>query len=109
MNTRILHLPMKKKWYIMTERGEKPEDYREITPYWINRLLVGGFSESGENRFQSYSHVLLRYGYTRRTMLRVISRLRIGYGNPKWGCSHRQEGFHHRTPKYLNLCLLTSK
>ena len=24
----------------MTESGEKTEDYREITPYWCNRLLL---------------------------------------------------------------------
>ena len=32
---RILDLPLKAKWYDMQERGEKQEEYREITPYWV--------------------------------------------------------------------------
>ena len=34
-----LQLPLKKKWFEMTKAGVKTEDYREITPYWANRLL----------------------------------------------------------------------
>ena len=34
-----LKLPLKKKWFEMTEQQIKPEDYREITPYWCKRLL----------------------------------------------------------------------
>lgn len=33
-----LRLSLKKKWFEMTKAGIKPEDYREITPYWIKRL-----------------------------------------------------------------------
>jgi hypothetical protein len=36
-----LHLPLVKKWFDMTKTGEKTEDYREITPYWANRLIKG--------------------------------------------------------------------
>ena len=28
------------KWFEMTKAGIKKEDYREITPYWCNRLLL---------------------------------------------------------------------
>lgn len=38
---RILYLPLKKEWYDMIESGEKTEEYREIKPYWCNRLLYG--------------------------------------------------------------------
>ena len=34
-----LKLPLKKKWFDLTKSGIKPEDYREITPYWCKRLL----------------------------------------------------------------------
>ena len=40
IEVKILHLPQKAKWYIMQESGEKPEEYREITPYWCKRLLT---------------------------------------------------------------------
>lgn len=36
---RILDLPLKKEWYNMIEAGEKLEEYRELTAYWIVRLL----------------------------------------------------------------------
>ena len=38
---KILDLPLKAKWYDMQECGEKTEEYREVTPYWCNRLLGG--------------------------------------------------------------------
>ena len=38
IKVKILHLPLKAKWYEMQERGEKTEEYREITPYWYQRL-----------------------------------------------------------------------
>ena len=33
-----LDLILKAKWYDMIESGAKTEEYREITPYWVNRL-----------------------------------------------------------------------
>ena len=41
-----LRLPLKKKWFEMTKAGIKTEDYREITPYWLKRLMRYS-SESG--------------------------------------------------------------
>jgi len=35
-----LQLSLKKNWYDLTKSGIKREDYREITPYWCNRLLL---------------------------------------------------------------------
>lgn len=34
-----LQLSLRRKWFEMTKAGIKTEDYREITPYWCNRLL----------------------------------------------------------------------
>ena len=34
-----LHLVLKHKWYEMIESGIKTEEYREIKPYWVKRLL----------------------------------------------------------------------
>lgn len=36
---KILHLALKKKWFDMIASGEKKEEYREIKPYWITRLI----------------------------------------------------------------------
>lgn len=38
----VLDLPLKKEWYEMIESDIKKEEYREIKPYWCNRLLYGG-------------------------------------------------------------------
>lgn len=35
-----LQLSLIGKWFEMTKAGIKTEDYREITPYWCNILLV---------------------------------------------------------------------
>lgn len=34
-----LQLVLKKKWYDMILSGEKKEEYREIKPYWVSRLV----------------------------------------------------------------------
>ncbi len=42
MNKKIvktLRLPLTCNWFEMTKSGIKPEDYREITPYWFKRLV----------------------------------------------------------------------
>lgn len=81
----VLDLPLKREYYLMIESGIKREEYREIKPFWISRLLVGGYSESGEIAFKHFPLVRFRYGYTRRTMLFEIDHISIGLGNPDWG------------------------
>ena len=39
MKERILHLPIKKKWFDLIKSGEKKVEYREVKPYWEKRLL----------------------------------------------------------------------
>lgn len=39
-NMRILDAPLMFVWYDMIDCGEKPEEYRAITPYWFTRLCV---------------------------------------------------------------------
>lgn len=63
IEVKILHLPLKAKWFKMQESGEKPEEYREITPYWCKRLLGRERAlYSYRNNYQScnvkgYTHV----------------------------------------------------
>ena len=42
-----LQLSLKKNWFEMTKTGEKTEDYREITPYWANRLFEKDHQDNG--------------------------------------------------------------
>lgn len=99
---KILDLPLKAKWYIMIESGEKLEEYREFKPHWIRRLMIpaqenpvflSNIGEYPSNRRvyvgwvirQDYTHVRFRYGYTRRTMLFELRMIVVGIGNPAWG------------------------
>lgn len=100
IKVKILHLPLKAKWYEMQERGEKTEEYREITPYWEKRLalydnrgILFGLNPCG------YTHVLFRYGYTKRFFISRIDRILIGRGNPEWGAPTDRDVFiirHHK-------------
>lgn len=99
---KTLHLPLKAKWYEMIESGVKTEEYREIKPYWVKRLLkdfpvywritlnistiTNDFSAfEGKELHPVYTHVKFSYGYTKRTMTFEIESITIGKGNPEWG------------------------
>lgn len=71
MNT--LHLILKAKWYDMIDRGEKKEEYRENTSYWMKR--IGKLHDA----------VCFHKGYTNTTMTFAIEGKSYGYGNPEWG------------------------
>lgn len=110
---KTLHLPLKKEWYDMIESGVKTEEYRELKPFWANRLLYSvplGVKEYWESVLQrarefsekhpfvtlhkslivdygtrGYTHVKFSYGYTKRTMTFKINEITIGKGNKDWG------------------------
>lgn len=109
---KILHLPLKAQWYEMIESGVKTEEYREIKPYWLKRLLkvieldythyeclddeciyfymnnVDLIEEDwrlGGFQQTGYTHVKFSYGYTKRTMTFEIKSISIGKGKPEWG------------------------
>ncbi len=102
---KILDMPVKAKWYDMQECGEKPEEYREITPYWCKRFLgydspvfSQRYGYSSCNR-KGYTHVRFRYGYTKRTFTHKIYTITIGYGKPEWGAPTDRQVFiikHHK-------------
>lgn len=111
MEKMVLDLPLMGKWYEMTASGVKKEEYREIKPYWIRRMFkekiicsdecrlmtpdMAGFyaryphvlkekCDDGRLKFK-YTHIRIRYGYTKRTLQREVESVRIGIGNPEWG------------------------
>lgn len=109
-----LYLPLKAKWYKMIESGEKTEEYREIKPYWCDRILhycplskaywesvLGNYKKKGTpyERLilyygtRGFDKVCLSYGYTKRRMTWEIESIRIGYGNPEWGAPKDKEVF----------------
>lgn len=105
---KTLHLVLKHKWYDMIASGEKKEEYREIKPYWANRLLrirrdfaydfdslsdcIGMLENETEHAMKSmnavykdYNHVCFHKGYTSTVMTFKIDSICIGKGKPEWG------------------------
>lgn len=95
---KTLHLPLKAQWYKMIESGVKTEEYREIKPYWANRMKcqADGFCTPQITCMLArtrnfglcdirYTHVKFSYGYTKRTMTFEWKGITIGKGKPEWG------------------------
>ena len=46
---KTLHLVLKRKWWEMIESGEKKEEYRDFTPFYVKRLCDNPcFNKQGE-------------------------------------------------------------
>ena len=90
---KTLDIVLKREWYDMIDRGQKPEEYRDVTPYWIRRLtcLRSDFIPFSYREgyqpipFKDYTHVRFHRAYTSTTMLYTIYGMSIGEGNSTWG------------------------
>jgi hypothetical protein len=88
-----LHLVLKGKWYDMIASGEKTEEYREMKPYWIKRILEGSSAKlpglatvPRQLSLQTkYERVCFHRGYTSQTMTFKIKGVSVGMGNVAWG------------------------
>lgn len=105
---KTLHLILKRQWYDMIASGAKEEEYREITQYWMRRLMrcyCRGFRpckyESCSNPepglcagiAKRFDTVTFHYGYTSRTMTFRIIDISTGAGNPNWGAKEGKQYF----------------
>ncbi len=78
----MLVLPIKKQWFDMILSGEKKEEYREIKPYWVARLVKNGYPNT----------VILRNGYRKDSpQITCECRLSIGQGKQEWGAEKGKE------------------
>lgn len=103
MSNKTLFLPLKKEWYELIEKGIKEEEYREIKPYWIKRLVdpSGFYSVPTEEEFKSlcfdpfksFCKVIFSYGYTKRRMTFESKGIHIGVGRWEWGAQPGKEYF----------------
>ena len=93
---KILHQPLKAKWYRMIESGEKPEEYREATPYWckrfcgFNRLLYSFRNGYKDINKAGYTHVQFSLGYPKnddesRRMTFELKAIEYREGREEWG------------------------
>lgn len=108
---KTLYLPLRREWYEMIERGEKLEEYRVKSAYWIARLLEWRFMPNAHtvvteqitmegariiadkelNAYcghlipKHYDVVCFSYGYTKRRMTFKVKNITIGCGRREWG------------------------
>lgn len=90
---KVLDLVLTRKWFDMFESGEKNEEYRKDSPYWIKRLtnlnidfLTVQYRYKMEPiPFKDYTHIRLHRAYTKTTILFELVGMDYGYGNSSWG------------------------
>lgn len=92
-----LHLVLKKKWYDMIASGEKKEEYRNISTYYQNRLLVGPAHITPSGclllEFKPYNEVCFHLGYTNTTMTFKIAGFDYDRGKEEWGAEPKHTYF----------------
>lgn len=98
---KLLHLTLKKKWFDMIASGDKKEEYREIKPYWINRLMDG---VPMKPKFKSFIGVLFRNGYSKdaRQLAMFIEDISIGEGREDWGAELGKKYFVIKIKPIIN-------
>lgn len=90
---KILHLTLKRKWFDMIASGEKREEYRDVKPYWINRLTWHEYHTYGQLELikalchketfrKDYDLIQFRNGYYKNAPTLHVKLLGIHYGFP---------------------------
>lgn len=89
----MLTLPMQKKWWLMIYNNKKPEEYREIGPYWKKRFkTIGLLDENGEPVKGAVADVILMNGYREKApQMQARVTLKIRTGEEKWGAAPGKE------------------
>ena len=92
----MLVLPIKGKWFDMILAGEKKEEYRNYSPYWIKRFCNIGMLERIQGDVykptDTQAHVKFRNGYSSvsRAFVAEVG-LSIGCGEPAWGAKPNEK------------------
>lgn len=109
---KTLYLSLKKEWYNLIDDGVKTEEYREIKPYWVKRLLAlknekidaanveditNNIKELGDIPTDMcvvpYTDVCFSYGYTKKRMTFKIDGISISNGKTEWGAPEQDKVF----------------
>lgn len=66
MEKKVLHLPLKKEWYDLIDKGIKKEEYRLMNKYWTSRICTK--SENGEYECtkEKFNYVEFTLGYPKK-------------------------------------------
>ena len=91
-----LHLNLKKKWYDMILSGEKKEEYRQVTSYWLRRLLLLSNTKIPLNDnslkidslvLRDFKSIIFSNGYSKnRPQFEIECKsIKVSTGQMKWG------------------------
>lgn len=92
-----LQLSLKRKWFDMTVSGEKTEDYRELTDYWANKLLL----HNGKKQSSGFWYMLpIKFDYNTLEFHKSITTIpfttnKMTLGYPKSTYTSRIKEFEH--------------
>ena len=114
---RVLDLSLKHQWYDMIASGEKTEEYREIKPFYMQRLLkhlyqcchpdpvlIGHWEPYIKYVFKHYDAVRFHRGQgSPVTMLLEYEGIEIGKGKPEWGAPEDKDVFIIKLGKRIEL------
>ena len=106
---KLLRLTLKKKWFDMIASGEKKEEYREIKPYWMNRLqrryYDGMLDERGRLVFNHFDAVKFTNGYAKNSRSVTLECLGIEkeLGMLSWGAEKDTKYFVIKLGEIINL------
>lgn len=97
----MLTLPIKKKWFDMILSGEKKEEYRNTTPYYLSRFknIFGDCAYSVLNKElhvkeSQIREIMFRNGYSKNSPSFIAKcTLSIGAGKEEWGAEKGKECF----------------
>ena len=94
-NERTLNLTLKGKWFDMILSGVKKEEYRDIKPYWIDRLTFIDPNTLDGQEFKNFTHIKFTngYGYHRPSFTIECKGIDIGMGNTDWGAPTDRDVF----------------
>ena len=101
----MLTLPIKRKWYEMIVSGEKPEEYREPSEYWLKRLRKARYVQDIPYDYCGLK-LMIRSGYSKDAPLAIItlSKIDMGPGLEAWGAEpgHEYLRLHIREVTEIN-------
>lgn len=89
--TKILYLTARRKWFDIIASGEKNEEYRQVKPYWITRIIKREYHNLGEIELiralmhketfrKDYNVVQFKNGYSKTAPVIHRELLGIHYG-----------------------------
>lgn len=100
---KVLHLTLRKKWFDMIASGEKKEEYRELKPFWYNRLTseywinAGTPTASKHYNFLNFDAIKFYNGWAPSEKYKNITiewkGIKVGNGKSEWGAEPGKEYF----------------